>query len=519
MPRPEGIWAGFALAAKAPHSRHFGDHWRAGRRRAPLLDSLVVDLERLIAVLAPAEVVGRAEAAIHDLAYDARAAGPGSLFFCVPGQRADGHDFAPKAVRNGAVALVVQRPLDVPVPQLVVADSRAAMAPAADEFFGRPTAELAVAGVTGTAGKTTTAFLLYAVLAAAGRRPGLLGTIETRVDGERRPATRTTAEAIDLQRLFREMLDAGDRSCAMEATSHGSALRRLDRIRFSVLVFTNLDREHLDFHRDMEDYFDAKRRLFLGADAPPAAVNVGDPYGRRLAEELSRQGAPLLTYGLAADAEVRPEALDLSTPLVVGGQEMHPRLRGRFNVENVLAAVAAARLLGIEDEAVAQGIASVAGVPGRFQSVDEGQDFDVVVDYAHKPGALQHVLRAARELAPGRVICVFGCGGDRDRGKRPLMGRIVSELADVAIVTSDNPRSEDPLAIIDEIVAGMPAEPVIEPDRARAIGAAIELASADDVVVIAGKGHERGQEVAGVVTPFDDAEVAGEALRTLKTTA
>jgi len=467
-----------------------------------------VDLERLIAVLAPAEVVGRADTTILDLAYDTRAARAGSLFFCVPGERADGHDFAPDAIRKGAVALVVQRRLQVAVPQLVVSDARPAMAVAADEFFGRPTEELEVAAVTGTAGKTTTAFVIYAVLAAAGRRPGLLGTIETRVDGERRPATRTTAEAIDLQRLFRDMLDAGDRSCAMEATSHGSALRRLDRVRFSVLVFTNLDRDHLDFHRDMEDYYDAKRRLFLGDDAPPAAVNVGDAYGLRLADELREQGRPLLTFGLTEDAEIRPATVDVTT-----------RLRGRFNLENALGTFAAGRLLGIDDAAIARGIGSVAGVPGRFQTVDEGQDFAVVVDYAHKPAALEHVLHTARELADGRLICVFGCGGDRDRGKRPVMGRIVSELADVAIVTSDNPRSEDPLTIIDEIVAGMGNGPEVEPDRARAIERAVELAGPGDVVVIAGKGHERGQEVAGVVTPFDDAEVAGEALRALKTTA
>ena len=479
-----------------------------GRPVGTLLDSLVVDLERLIAVLAPAEVVGAAPTDIRDLAYDARAATPGALFFCVPGERADGHDFAPQAVANGAVALVVQRPLDLPVPQLLVQDSRAAMAVAADEFFGRPTEELAVAAVTGTSGKTTTAFLLYAVLAAAGRRPGLLGTIETRVDGERRPATRTTAEAIDLQRLFREMLEAGDRSCAMEATSHGSALKRLDRVRFSVLVFTNLDQDHLDFHRDMEDYYDAKRRLFLGESAPPAAVNVGNAYGRRLADELRGLGTPLLTYGLTDDAEIRPDTVDVQT-----------RLRGRFNLENVLGAVAAARLLGVPDEAVARGIGSVAGVPGRFQTVDEGQDFTVIVDYAHKPGALENVLRTARELTTGRLICVLGCGGDRDRGKRPMMGRIATELADLTIVTSDNPRSEDPLAIIDEILAGASGEPEVEPDRARAIRHAIETAGPGDVVLIAGKGHERGQDVGGVITPFDDTEVAGEALRALKTTA
>jgi UDP-N-acetylmuramoyl-L-alanyl-D-glutamate--2,6-diaminopimelate ligase len=258
----------------------------------------------------------------------------------------------------------------------------------------------------------------------------------------------------------------------------------------------------------MDDYFEAKRRLFVGDDAPSAAVNVGDPYGRRLADGLREQGTPLLTFGLGDDADIRP-----------GTVEVRTRLRGRFNLENALGTVAAARLLGIDDEAAARGIASVDGVPGRFQAVDEGQDFTVIVDYAHKPGALENALRAARELADGRVVCVFGCGGDRDRGKRPLMGGIASELADVAIVTSDNPRSEDPLAIIDEIVAGMDGEPVVEPDRGRAIEQAIELAAAGDVVVIAGKGHERGQEVAGVVTPFDDAEVAGEALRALKTTA
>ncbi len=451
-----------------------------GGRRIALLHSPVVDLERLIAALAPAEVVGRAPTDVHDLAYDARAAGPGSLFFCVPGQRADGHDFAAEAVGHGAVALVVERPLDLRVPQLVVPDSRAAMAVAADEFFGRPTEELTVAGITGTNGKTTTAFLLYAVLAAAGRRPGLLGTVETRVDGERRPATRTTAEAIDLQGLFREMLDAGDRSCVLEATSHGSALRRLDRVRFGALVFTNLSQDHLDFHRDLEDYFQAKRRLFVGVDAPPAAVNVGDAHGRRLAEELRERGGPLVTFGFADDAEIRPEGIagtSAVTSLTAGGIRLRTRLRGHFNLENVLATVAAARLLGLPDESVATGVESLAGVPGRFEPIEEGQPFTVIVDYAHKPGALENVLRAARELTAGRVICVLGCGGDRDRGKRPLMGRIASDLADVTVVTSDNPRSEDPLAIIEEILAGIAGQPEVEPDRRRAIERAVELAA------------------------------------------
>jgi UDP-N-acetylmuramoyl-L-alanyl-D-glutamate--2,6-diaminopimelate ligase len=480
-----------------------------------------MELERVIAALAPVDVLRRApvEAGpveVSDLAYEARDAGPGSLFFCVPGSRADGHDFAGQAVANGAVALVVERPLDLEVPQIVVPSARRAMAPAADELFGHPSQELEIAAVTGTNGKTTTAFLLYSILAAAGRRPGLLGTIECRVGGERRPAIRTTPEAIDLQRAFREMLDAGDRSCALEATSHGSELGRLDRLRFAALVFTNLTQDHLDFHGTIERYFDAKRRLFTET-RPPAAVNVGDEHGRELAEELRGQ-QPLLTYGFADDAELRPEGLE-SGPrgarFRAGGLELETRLRGRFNVENVLGAVAAARLLEIPDEAIAHGVRELRGVPGRFEAVDEGQPFAVLVDYAHTPDSLENVLRTARELAQGRLICVFGCGGDRDRGKRPLMGRIASELADVAIVTSDNPRSEEPEAIIAEIVAGAGEDVEVEPDRTRAIGQALETAAAGDVVVIAGKGHEQGQEFRDRKIPFDDREVAREALRRL----
>jgi UDP-N-acetylmuramoyl-L-alanyl-D-glutamate--2,6-diaminopimelate ligase len=457
-------------------------------------------LERVIAALAPADVLRRAPVEIGDLAYDARAAGPGSLFFCFPGSRADGHDFAAEAVGNGAVALVVERPLELDVPQLVVPDARRAMAPAADEFFGRPSEELQVAGVTGTNGKTTTAFLLYSILAAAGRRPGLLGTIESRVGGERRPAIRTTPEAIEVQRAFREMLDAGDRSCAMEATSHGSELGRLDRVRFAALVFTNLSQDHLDFHGTMERYFEAKRRLFVDG-RPPAAINVGNDWGRKLA--VDRPDA--LTFGFADDAEIGPAELD--------GIDL--KLRGRFNAENALGALAAGRLLGIDEDAIARGLEAVRGVPGRFESVSEGQPFEVIVDYSHKPEALESVLQTGRELTSGRVICVFGCGGDRDRGKRPLMGRIASELADVAIVTSDNPRSEDPQAIIDEIRAGVTGEVEVEPDRAAAIEQAISIADEGDVVLIAGKGHEQGQEFADRTIPFDDREVARDVLRRL----
>ena len=459
-----------------------------------------MDLERLVAALEPVELLGRPSVEVRDLAYDARAVKPGTLFFAVPGARADGHDFAEDAAARGAAALVVERALDLPVPQVVVRDARVAMAPAADVFFGEPTRELEVVGVTGTSGTTTTSPLLSAILAAAGRRPGLLGTIEARVGGERRGVVRTTPEAIDLQRTFREMLDAGDRSCAMEASSHASVLHRLDHVRFAVLVFTNLSQDHLDFHGDMESYFEAKRRLFHVEPRPIAVVNVGDDHGRRLAEEL-------------------PDAITFSLDDAGALDGIELRLRGRFNVENALGALYAARALGVDDDAIRRGLGSVRGVPGRFESVEAGQPFHVIVDYAHKPDALEKVLRAARELAAERhVICVVGAGGDRDRGKRAVMGRVASELADIAIVTSDNPRSEDPEAIAAEIVSGATGELGIELDRAAAIGRAVELARPGDVVLIAGKGAEQGQEFADRTVPFDDREAAKEALEALEAT-
>lgn len=473
----------------------------------------------MIRALAPSEVTGARPVEIGDLAYDSRRVTKGALYFCVPGERVDGHDLAWEAIERGAVALVVERPHEVSVPQVVVPDARAAMAVAADVFFGEPTKELEVAGVTGTNGKTTTAFLLHAMLDSAGRAPGLVGTIEWIVGGERRAAPFTTPEAIDLQRLFREMLDAGDRSVAVEASSHGSALRRLDRVRFGTLVFTNLSQDHLDLHGTMDDYFQAKRRLFTGAQPPPAAVNVGDEWGRLLASELvDVHRAPLVTFGLDDAAEIRPEGLKLSphgSRFRAGGIEIETSLRGLFNVENVLGAVAAGLLLDLDEEAIAAGISRVSGVPGRFEAVDEGQPFAVLVDYAHTPDSLETVLRAARGLGDGRVIVAFGAGGDRDRGKRSLMGRVAVELADIVIVTSDNPRSEDPVAIIADVLQGTGVDVEMDPDRRTAIERAIGLAEAGDVVVIAGKGHEQGQEIAGVVHPFDDRTVAREALAAL----
>jgi len=475
-----------------------------------------VKLETLIGALGALDVVGSGNVEIRDLVYDASRATEGSLFFCVRGSHVDGHELALDAVTNGAVALVVERPLDIAVAQVVVADTRAAMATAADVFFGEPTRTLEVAGVTGTNGKTTTAFLLHAILAASGRQPGLVGTVEWRVGGELRAAPRTTPEAIDLQHLFREMLDAGDRSVALEASSHGSAYRRLDRVRFDVLVFTNLSQDHLDLHGSMEEYFQAKRRLFTGVEPPPAAVNVGDEWGRRLAAELeAAHRAPLVTFGLAPDAEVRADELELGpagSRFRAGGIAIETPLVGRFNVENALGAVAAGVLLGLDDEEIVAGIAAVDGVPGRFERIDAGQPFTVLVDYAHTPDSLDTVLQAARELDDGRLIVVFGAGGDRDRGKRPLMGRVARDRADLAIVTSDNPRSEDPLSIIQDVLQGAGTDVEIDPDRRSAIARALSLATARDIVVVAGKGHEQGQEIDGVVQPFDDRAVVRECL-------
>ncbi len=480
-----------------------------------------MELDALIRALAPSDVIGGRPVEIAELAYDTRRVRERALFFCIPGATRDGHELAGDALAAGAVAFVVEHPVDVAAPQLVVESVRASMAVAADVFFGAPTERLTVAGVTGTNGKTTTTFLLRSILEASGRRTGLVGTVEWVIGGAGRAAPHTTPEAIDLQRLFREMLDAGDTAVALEASSHGSHYRRLDRVRFDALCFTNLTSEHLDLHRDMEAYFQAKRRLFTGLTPPPAAVNVGDPYGRRLADELAgAHRAPLVTYGLRPEAEVRADGLELGphgSSFTAAGMQIETPLLGVFNVENVLGAVASATLLDVDDDAIVDGIRAVTGVPGRFEAVDEGQDFAVVVDYAHKPDALASALRAARELGPGRLTVVFGAGGDRDRSKRPQMGRIARELADRVIVTNDNPRSEEPLAIVEEILQGAGTDVEIDLDRGAAIESAIAGAGEGDVVLIAGKGHEHGQEAGGVVHPFDDREVARAALARLRT--
>ncbi len=456
---------------------------------------------------------------ISGLAYDQRTVRAGTLFFCVRGFTRDGHDFAADAVARGAAALVVDHPLaTLAIPQVLVADVRAAMAPAAAAFYGHPTTRLRVAGVTGTNGKTTTAYLLRAVLQGAGIQTGLLGTVISIVGGAQREVQRTTPEAIDLQGTFSEMLDAGDRACVMEVSSHALELARVDAIVFETAVFTNLTQDHLDFHPTMEHYFAAKQSLFTAHNPAHSVVNIDDPYGRRLAGEL--EGS--ITYSLQDEA-ASFRAVDVETDLdgsrfvlrtADGERLVSSSLRGRFNVYNLLAAIAAADAIGVSlDDAVAT-VERAGQVPGRFETVDEGQPFAVIVDYAHTPDSLQNVLVGARNLTDGRLHVVFGCGGDRDRGKRPMMGEIAARLADRVIVTSDNPRSEDPEAIIAEILAGIDRQVEADPDRRAAIRDAIATAREGDVVVIAGKGHEQGQEFEhGRKLPFDDVAVAREAMR------
>jgi UDP-N-acetylmuramoyl-L-alanyl-D-glutamate--2,6-diaminopimelate ligase len=470
---------------------------------------------------------GDSSTQVSGLSYDSRSAGPGDLFFCVTGTKTDGHLFAPAVADAGAAALVAERPLDAGLPAIVVSDARRAMGRIASAFYGNPSEKLLLLGVTGTNGKTTTAFLIDAILRADGRTTGLVGTIETRVAGRARPGVRTTPESLDLHRLFAEMVDAGCDSVAMEVTSHALALHRVEGLRFAAAAFTNLTQDHLDFHGGMEDYFEAKRSLFEGHRLERGAVNVDEVYGRKLLEATD---VPCIGFGTAPEADVRATGVTLgvsgssfvmATPK--GEVSVESSLVGSFNVSNCLAAAATCLQAGIGLDAIERGLSSGVGVPGRFEAVDAGQGFSVVVDYAHTPDSLDNVLRAARGLAErsgGRVIALFGCGGDRDRGKRPLMGAVAARLADTVVVTSDNPRSEDPAAIIDEILEGVTAEKASGPDavfvdRREAIGFAVEAAGPGDVVVIAGKGHETGQEFRDGKVPFDDRIVAREALEAL----
>jgi len=457
---------------------------------------------------------------------DSRQAAPGWIFVGLRGLKADGAEFAPQAIAKGAAAVVAERGPGgtADVPWLVVKDGRLALALLAAEFYGHPSRRMQVVGITGTNGKTTTSYVLSAVFEAAGVRCGLMGTVTYRIGAREIEATRTTPEAPDVQRMLRQMVDEGCGACVLEVSSHALALRRVDGTQFAAGVFTNLTRDHLDFHAHMEDYFVAKRRLFemLPKDAP-AVVNLDDPRGTALAELADKP----ITYAINRQADVTPGPLsfsldglrfDLRTPQGVVHVRSH--LVGRPNVYNILAATATATALGVPLDAIERGLERLPGVPGRFEVVSGADDdITVVVDYAHTDDALRNLLETARPLAERRLITVFGCGGDRDRTKRPLMGMVAARLSDVVVITSDNPRSEDPARIIEEAKRG--AQPEVRNgdtelrtivDRRDAIYEAVRLARAGDVVLVAGKGHEKYQEVGGRVLPFDDVAVAREAL-------
>ncbi|HNV02478.1 MAG TPA: UDP-N-acetylmuramoyl-L-alanyl-D-glutamate--2,6-diaminopimelate ligase [Vicinamibacterales bacterium] len=458
---------------------------------------------------------------VLDVVCDSRAVSPGAVFVALRGQRVDGAAFAAQAASTGACAVVSEAdaPPQFPVPWVRVTDARLALALLAASVHGHPSRSMRVVGITGTNGKTTTSFLAQAVFEAAGIRCGLLGTVHYRVGAEAQDAVRTTPEAPELQRLLREMAGAGCGACVMEVSSHALALKRADGTEFAAAAFTNLTRDHLDFHGDMDRYFAAKRRLFdLLPDGAPSIVNVDDRRGASLA--ASRR--PCVTFAVDAPADVRPAAmpaslaaLDFSVAARGVTLRISSPLAGRFNLSNLLAAAAIGVALDLPAQAIEAGLSSVASVPGRFQVVSSAaDDVTVIVDYAHTDDALRNVLEAVRAMAGARLTTVFGCGGDRDRAKRPLMGDVAARLSDLVVVTSDNPRSEDPERILDDIERGIPPHrPRLRlADRRVAIGRAIEGAGAGDVVVVAGKGHEKKQVIGDRALPFDDAAVARDAL-------
>ncbi|MFC5403053.1 UDP-N-acetylmuramoyl-L-alanyl-D-glutamate--2,6-diaminopimelate ligase [Cohnella soli] len=489
-------------------------------------------LNELSQQLLVCRIVGDPSVEIDSLQSDSRKVSSGCLFFCLPGHTVDGHDYAPQAVAAGASALVVTRELPLDIPQLVVSDTRQAMAQLADYFYGRPSHILRPVGVTGTNGKTTTTYLIERIWTDAGIEAGVIGTIETRYAGKSVPMSGTTPDVLQLQQLFHSMVGAGTKRCVMEVSSHALEQGRVKGTKFRTAVFTNLTQDHLDYHLTMDAYRDAKGLFFsrLGnsfADEPSersfAVLNADDEASGIFAKMTS---AEVLTYGIdnpahlkATNVRITASGTSFDLETFRGNRSVKLRLVGKFNVYNSLAALGAALCEGIGLDEALRSLESIPGVPGRVEPVDEGQPYAVVVDYAHTPDGLENVLNAVKELATGEVICVFGCGGDRDRTKRPMMGRIAGRLADKVIVTSDNPRSENPQAILADIEEGLKADGVppdryqLEPNRRAAIEKAVEMASPGDVVLIAGKGHETYQIIGGVTHDFDDRLVAKEAIR------
>lgn len=471
-----------------------------------------------LAAAVGAEVLGDPTVTVRDVTHDSRQSGPGTLFVAIPGRTHDGHDYVLAAADAGSPAVMVERRSGVQIPQLVVGDARAAMAPVAAEVHGHPSHRLGVVGVTGTNGKTTVTHLVEAMAATAGRRVGLIGTVHTRVGRVSIPNTRTTPESSDLQRLLANMADMGADVVAAEVSSHALEMHRVDATRFAVGAFTNLSQDHLDFHGDMERYYRSKARLFEEGRSDHAVVFMDDPAGRRLLSEIE---IPTTRIGREGDVYSRHEVEGIaSSRFVLGaaGEESEIRLPlgGRFNIDNALVAAGCALAIGIPSEAIVSALSSFEGVPGRFEVVSGGDPIRVVVDYAHTPTGIEAAIAAARAAlsGDGRVIVVFGAGGDRDRVKRPQMGE-AAMAADVVIATSDNPRGEDPEVILDAVLSQLPATEGVhrQTDRRLAIGHAIDTARDGDVVLILGRGHERGQEMGGRTLPFDDRQVAREALR------
>lgn len=488
-----------------------------------------MQLDELLAPLALWQVVGDAKTEITGIEIDSRKVQPGDLFICLPGFTVDGHDFAAKAVSQGAVAILAQRTVEVDAPVIYVPDTRRAMAVLADRFFGQPTHQMKIIGVTGTNGKTTTTHLIERILDEAGHVTGIIGTIEMRLQGEIREVKNTTPEALDLHRAFRWMKDNGAEYAAIEVSSHALDMGRVRGVRFTTGVFTNLTQDHLDYHKTMENYLQAKGLLFsqLGNEYDKermkyAVLNADDP-----ASEVFDRMTPaqVITYGISSKADVRARNISITAKgtsftleTFAGSTDVTLRMIGNFNVYNVLAATAACLVEGIPLEQIVRTLEKVEGVRGRFERVDAGQDYTVIVDYAHTPDSLENVLKTIREFAEGKVYCIVGCGGDRDRTKRPIMASIAARYADVAVITSDNPRSEEPQAIIDEMVEGLIADGISEEryftriDRREAIRETIHRAGPKDVVLIAGKGHETYQILKDKTIHFDDKEEAYQAI-------
>jgi UDP-N-acetylmuramoyl-L-alanyl-D-glutamate--2,6-diaminopimelate ligase len=480
--------------------------------------------------IGPRPSTGSGQAAITGVSYDSRTVTPGHVFVALKGVKVDGAKFVRQAVERGAVAIVSEQPIDgIPVPVLQVGDARLALAELAADFHGHPSEKMRVVGITGTNGKTTTAHLVASIFEAGGIKCGLIGTISYRIGKEERESTHTTPEAPDVQQLLHDMVDRSCGACAMEASSHALALKRVDAMTFSAGVFTNLTRDHLDFHADMENYFRAKRRLFeILPPGAPALINIDDPKGQAIAEASLRP----VTYAINRPADITPGPLsfsidglsfDIRTPR--GTVRARSKLVGRPNVYNMLAAVSTAVALDLPFDAIERGLQMLEAVPGRFEVVSSPKDgITVVVDYAHTDDALRNLLETARPMARGRLITLFGCGGDRDRTKRPLMGAVASRMSDVLVITSDNPRHEDPDEIIQDILRGITVDTRREDaptftiaDRRAAIAKAIEVARPGDLVLVAGKGHEKYQVLGDEHVPFDDVEIAREFLKRRRT--